>query len=78
MLQNSLLIKQDQYQQSMKRQTLIQQTLAFVHNLFPSLNNQHSVTHTPQPNQIGSTVSKLTKVLPDLLLFTNRKDPFID
>ena len=77
-LQNSLPAKQDRPQQSIERPTPAQQTPAFVHGLSPSLNNQRSVTRTPQPSQIGSTVGKLTKALPDPPLFTNGKDPSID
>ena len=77
-LQNSLPAKQDRPQQSIKRPTPAQQTPTFVHSLFPSLNDQHSVTRTPQPSQIGSTMGKLTKALPDPPLFTDRKDPSID
>ena len=78
MLQNSLPAKQDRPQQSIERPTPAQQTSAFVHGLSPSLNNQRSVTCTPQPSQIGSTVGKLTKALPDPPLFIDGKDPSID
>ena len=78
MLQNSLLAKQDRPQQSIEEPTPAQQTPAFVHGLSPSLNNQRSITRTPQPSQISSTVGKLTKALLDLPLLTNGKDPSID
>ena len=32
----------------------------------------------PQPSEIGSTLGKLTKALPDPPLFTDGKDPSID
>ncbi len=65
-------------QQSIEKPTPAQQTPVFIYGLSPSLNNLRSVTHTPQPSQIGSIVGKLTKTLPDPLLFTDRKDPSID
>ena len=77
-LQNFLPAKQDQPQQSVERLTPAQQTLAFIHGLSSSLNNQRSVTCTPQPSQINSTVGKLTKALLDPPLFTNGKDTSID
>ena len=78
MLQNSLAAKQNQPQQSIERPTVAQQTQAFVHGLSQSLNNQHSVTCTPQPSQISFTVSKLKKTLPDPPLVINGKDSSID
>ena len=78
MLQNSLPAKQARLQQSIERPTLAQQTPAFVHGLSPSLNDQRSVTRTPQPSQISSTVGKLTKARSDPPLFTDGKDPSID
>ncbi len=77
-LQNSLLIKQDQPQQSIERPTPAQQTPAYVHDLSLSLHDQHSVSHMPKPSQIGSTIGKFTKTLPDLPLFIDVKDPSID
>ena len=77
-LQNSLPAKQDRPQQSIERPTPAEQTPAFVHGLSPSLNDQRSVTRTPQQSQIGSTAGKLTKALPDPPLFTDGKDPSID
>ena len=77
-LQNSFPAKKDQLQQSIERPTPVQKTPAFVHGLSPSLNDQHLVTHTPQPSEIGSTLGKLTKALPDPPLFTDRKDPSIN
>ena len=77
-LQNSLPAKQDRPQQSIERPTPAQQTPAFVHGLSLSLNDQRSVTCTPQPSQISSTVGKLTKALPDPPLFIDGKDPSID
>ena len=78
-LQNFFPTKKDQPQQSIERPTPVQQTPVFVHGLSPSLSNdQCSVTRTPQPSEIGSTLSKLTKVLPDSLLFTDGKDPSIN
>ncbi len=68
-LQNSLPTKQDQPQQSIERPTPAEQISAFVHSLSPSLNDQHSVTHTTQPSQIGSTIGKLSKALPNPPLF---------
>ena len=49
-LQNSLPAKQNRPQQSIERPTPAQQTPAFVYGLSPSLNNQRSVTRTPQPS----------------------------
>ncbi len=77
-LQNSLPAKKDQPQQSIERSTPAHQTPAFFHGLSPSLNDQRSVTRTPQPSEISSTVGKLTKALPDPPLFTDGKDPSID
>lgn len=77
-LQNSLLAKKDQTQQSIEKLTLAQQSPVFVHGLSPSLNDQHLVTCTPQSSEIGSTVSKRTKALLDLPLFIDKKDPSID
>ena len=78
MLQNSFSAKKDQLQQSIKRPTPIQQIPGFVHDLSPSLNDQYSVTCTPQPSEIGSILGKFTKVLSDPPLFTDGKDPSPD
>ena len=77
-LQNPLPAKKHQSQQSIERSTPAQQAPSFVHGLSPSLNDQRSVTRTPQPSEIGSTVRKLTKALPDPPLFTDGKDPSIN
>ena len=78
MLQNSFPAKKDQPQQSIERPIQIQQTPAFIHGLFPLLNDQHSVTRTLQPSEIGSTLGKLIKALLDPPLFTDGKDPSIE
>ena len=78
MLQNYFLAKKDQSQQSIQKPTLAQQIPAFVYSLSLSLNDQRSATCMPQPNEIDSTIGKLTKVLPDPPLFTDGKDPSID
>ena len=77
-LQNSLSAKKNQPQQSIKRSTPAYQTPNFVHGLSPLLNDQRSVTCMPQPSEISSIISKLTKALPDPPLFTDGKDPSID
>ena len=77
-LQNFFLAKKNQPQQSIKRPTPAQQTIVFIHGLSPLLNDQHSVTRTPQLSEIGSTIDKLTKALFDPTLFTDEKDLSID
>lgn len=78
MLENSLFAKQNTPQKSIKRPTLAQQIPTFIYSLSSSLNNQHSVIWTPQLSQIVFTVGKLTKVLFDPPLITDRKNLSID
>ena len=74
MLQNSFFAKKYQPQQSIKKLTPIQQTPAFVHSLSFSLNDQRLVICMSQLSEINSTLSKLTKVLPEPPLFIDRKN----
>ena len=78
MLQNSLFTKKNQPQQLIKRSIPAQQSPVFVYSLFSLLNDQRSVTCMPQPSEIDSNIDKLTKTLPNRVLFTDRKNLSID
>lgn len=77
-LQNFFFTKQNQPQQSINKLTLVKQIPTFVYNLSSSFNNQRSVICMPQPSEIGFIIGKLTKALPDLALFIDEKDLFIN
>lgn len=77
-LQNCLSANKNRPWQSIKRAIQGQQSPIFVHSLFFLFDDQDFITCTPQLHQIDSIIGKLTKKLPKLPLFTDRKYPFID